>query len=408
MKRKLRGLPGSRKSDNPWRIERRDNFERAGRKRRIRRAFEKAEKLGVSFDSVYQPEPAKAPDPRQQTIFRYSPTGDRLVIETDGDGCEFEWQGARQELADWARIETTDGKPWIIERPRVAQKAYPRPPQTGLSGERMSTILFNARQQAWTIGASPECATERFSAAAVAQILSALQEACKAGGPRAHSFIESLDTSARSYLGTLSFGTSDTPIVGPYGQGKRTVYSRPAALLRLAGYWFVHLPHQETKDADEREHLSLGERFIDDVRKGSLYAELAKKLPKLATAGKKEARQIAQAYAAAYETVLGVRRSKLCERCAPGRGALGTDGRTYYAQPMPWEAGWGCRSPRDCVRKLESVREAARGEARTVVRRAAGILGMPPIGTRSLFDFERVKEERATGKRPNGIRRARG
>jgi hypothetical protein len=383
--------------ESPWAIQRSNETARRSRVHaRIRQALQTAERLGVPFESVYR-DPVPRRNRPDRIVFLHGPTKQRLVLDRDGGNWIFEWQSQRQPLNNWTQISTPDGHRWIVTAPRPRtdggrDTTYPYEPHPGLN-----KVLFDGWYGAMTVGSRPECADQRPHAIKAAQIIKALAEAVERGGIDAEKLIDKLETVGGRYLKTLTFKSKPT-LMPWHGQGLKLVLDRPAALQGLAKRLLRHLPPDDEADSA----LAVAGGLIRDLREGSSYAKVAADLPKLASAGAVEAKQIAALYVEASDAVRAKRRALLCEKCAPGTGGLGQLGErgSHYASPIPGDRdGWGCRGTTAagtiCGPMAESSVNRERWEiAQNLLCAVAAVLGFPPRKARHLFSFEDKRAKR--------------
>ena len=245
---------------------------------------------------------------------------------------------------------------------------------------------------------APNGPTRSEQAIAALEIIKALAEAVRDGGADGARFMTNLATRAGRYLKKQEI--EGLPRSSPkQGQGRKLVLDRPAALQGLANRWWGYLPPDDKRG---EEAMALAREYIRDLRQGSNYAKLAEEMPALPAAGPAEARAIANRYLEVCELAWNERKELLCERCAPGTGALGMNGKTFYAAPIPGDlAEWGCKGTtilgKSCGRVAENRLDASGWEHATkLVSEAAVILGYPAKKARHLFSFldKRVKRRR--------------
>jgi hypothetical protein len=386
----------SRVVDDPWRLQRTSDAAKQSRQRsRLLRTLEEALKRGEPFESVYR---AQKPARRQPArfVFRYVPTGERLLLDHDQDGWAVVWAGVRRRLDHWDKVQTADGESWVVTQPEGGESptTIPSPyrPHPGLK-----KVLFDGWYGAMVVGGRRECAAERRQAMAATQIIKALAEAVERGGLKADALLEKLETVAARYLKGLKF-KSQPEQVPWHRQGLKLVLDRPAALQGLAHHWMRHLPPHDDSDST----FSVAERFLADLRQGSNYAKVAAELPRAEAAGTAETKRLEDRFVEASEAVRKKRRALLCARCAPGRGGLGRDKRVHYASPIPGDtAGWGCEKVTPTGKVCgplaeESVHQERWELAKGLVRDAAVILGYSRQKARHLYSFEEKRSKRSS------------
>jgi hypothetical protein len=218
------------------------------------------------------------------------------VLEPAGEGWTFEWRTTKSALGVWAQIKTSDHSTWIVTPPRSMPGRVRSIPHPCRPHPRLKNDLFNAWYGAMVAAARPERAHERREALLAMQILKALEEAVKRGGPQGARVIERMEALARPYLAKLWFDER-TP---KHSQGLKLVHDRAAAVTSLADRWARYFPpHALAPD----EALDTADEFIRDVRTGSIYAGSAAELPVVENAGPGEARKLADAYRKAVQAV---------------------------------------------------------------------------------------------------------
>jgi hypothetical protein len=343
--------------------------------------------------------------PVRRILFRYKPTKERLVLDpergtcsvadrAEEDGWAFKWRGDRCMVGRWTEIETRDGKRWIVETPSADAIPYPRPVQPRLSN------LLSGWTSALSVYASPERADERPQAAAVAQILSSLAAASEKRSREGLALIEKMEVLAQRFA-TRERAQGEEDPNAALRMPPITTIKRPAALHRLAAWWDGYLFPPDDRKTPE----ALAERFIADLRSGTLYAKVATELSKLLTAGGTEKNEIARQFGAALEAVRVKCREKLCPRCAPWKGALGRNGTTWHAVPSPGDTEeWMCQGTftgsdfrkKVCGPRAErTVREYVGEQAQKLLSGALVTLGYPARKARHLFSFDEKRFVRA-------------